>query len=363
MAAPVSKKEVERRLAAFEDSKKQVKGGSITLAARALGDVTPSALSRFLLNMNISTDPSPEYSKEACISGLKAFIVRHKKVPSRDEFNAHSDIRVCWKTHWPTWAEFLQAAGVIGDSSKILLIDIETAPMLAMVWGTRKQYINHEWIVENGYILCWSAKWLDSDEMLFRKFQPGKPKAMLEAIHSLLDEAQVVVHYNGKKFDVPTLNREFLLHKLPPPSPYKQVDCLQTFWDTFAFPVNKLDYIAQILGVGKKIEKEGPQFWKDCMADIPAAWKKMEEYNRHDVTLLEGVYKRILPWIKKHPNRSALTGLPVCPACGSFDYNPDGIYTANQLSYEQYKCGGCGVHFRGTKSINPRTEKRFTLTA
>lgn len=364
MAEKLSDKEAQRRIKAFEATKKDGKGGSITLAARALGDVTKSALSRFLLNKNISTDRQPEKSKDECIAGLKAFIGRHKKVPSREQFNRHSDIRVCWKTHWVTWGEFLEAAGVINDSSKILLLDIETAPMMAMVWGTRKQYINHEWIIENGYILCWSAKWLGSEEMQFMKFKKGKPLVMLAAIHKLLDEAHAVVHYNGKKFDVPTLNREFLIHGLTPPSPYKQIDCLQTMWDTFAFPVNKLDYIAKILKIGQKIDNAGPQFWKDCMADDPKAWEKMEAYNRHDVVLLEGVYKRILPWIKKHPNRAALSGLPVCPSCGSYDINLDPRpYVANQLKYEQYCCGDCGVWFRGTKAVNPKGEKRFALTA
>jgi hypothetical protein len=364
MAAPVSEKEKKRRLAAFEQSKKIVPGGSITEAAKILGDVSPGALSRFLLNISVKTDRRPAFSKEECVAALKAHIGRHKGIPSRDQFNAESAVGVRWKTHWRRWDKFLEEAGVINDGSKILLLDIETAPILAMVWGTRKQYINHEWIVENGYILCWSAKWLDSDEMMFQKFQRGKPLAMLKPIHALLDEAHAVVHYNGKKFDVPTLNREFLLHNLKPPSPYKQIDCLQTMWDTFAFPVNKLDYIAKILGIGQKIEKEGPQFWKDCMEDKPEAWKKMEAYNRHDVTLLEGVYKRILPWIKKHPNRAALSGLPVCPSCGSFDINQDPRpYVANQLKYQQYNCGDCGVWFRGTKAINPRGEKRFALTA
>jgi hypothetical protein len=133
-------------------------------------------------------------------------------------------------------------------------------------------------------------------------------------------------------------------------------------WDTFAFPSNKLDYIAKTLGIGQKKEKEGPQFWTDCMKDKPEAWKKMEEYNRQDVVLLEGVYKRILPWIKKHPNIASLTGTPVCPSCGSFDFNRDGTYTASQLKYEQYKCSNCGVYFRGTKTISPKGQ-RFSLTA
>lgn len=362
MAAKTSPKEQKRRLDAFDSTiDENHPSGSVTLAAEKLG-MPPTRLSRWLLNYGRRTTRAPLKTKEQCVEGLKAFISRHKKLPSRDEFNRNSDIRTIWKSHWLRWDEFLESAGVINDPAKILLLDIETAPMLSMVWGTRKQYINHEWIIENGYILCWTAKWLDKDEAIFKRFSKGKPLDLLKPIHALLNEAHAVVHYNGKKFDVPTLNREFLIHGLTPPSPYKQIDCLLTMWENFAFPVNKLDYIAKTLGIGQKIANEGPQFWKDCMEGKPAAWKKMEAYNRHDVVLLEGVYKRILPWIKKHPNRSAISGIPVCPSCGSFDFDRAGDYTASQLKYEQYKCGSCGVYFRGTKSISPKGQ-RFSLTA
>ena len=44
---------------------------------------------------------------------------------------------------------------------------------------------------------------------------------MIKGIHKLLDECDAVIHYNGSKFDIPTLNKEFLLHGLHPPAPYK----------------------------------------------------------------------------------------------------------------------------------------------
>ncbi|NIV35232.1 MAG: hypothetical protein GWN58_38990, partial [Anaerolineae bacterium] len=49
-------------------------------------------------------------------------------------------------------------------------------------------------------------------------------EGMLEGAWELLDEADAVVHYNGKKFDIPTLNREFVKYGFTPPSPYKQID-------------------------------------------------------------------------------------------------------------------------------------------
>ena len=363
MPAKVSKQEENRRLKAFEKTKERIKGGSVTMAAEILGDIGCNALSTWLLSRNIKTDRTPAFSKEECIAGLKAHLARHKRV-SRDEFDHQSAIGVKWKTYWPTWEKFKLAAGVIGDPSKILLLDIETAPNRAYFWGgTWKVNINPDWIDADGYVLCWTAKWLDSKEAVFHRLKDGKHKLLLAPIHDMLSEAHAVVHYNGTSFDIPTLNKEFLTNGFTPPSPYKQVDLLLTMREGFRFPNNKLDYICKTLSLGEKLRHEGPQLWMSCMKDDKEAWAKMEEYNRRDVELLEKLYRKLLPWIKKHPNRAALTGLQICPSCGSDDFKRDGSYTASQLSYERYNCRSCGVWFRGTKTISVRGEQRFSLTA
>ena len=43
---------------------------------------------------------------------------------------------------------------------KILIFDLETAPMSAYVWGRWNQNINLEATISEWFILCWSAKWL-----------------------------------------------------------------------------------------------------------------------------------------------------------------------------------------------------------
>jgi hypothetical protein len=249
------------------------------------------------------------------------------------------------------------------DDHKILLLDIETAPNRAYFWGgTWKVNINPDWIDADGYVLCWTAKWLGEKDATFVRLKDGKHKSLLGPIHRMLNEADAVVHYNGTSFDIPTLNKEFLGHGFTPPSPYKQVDLLLTMREGFRFPNNKLDYICKTLALGEKLRHEGPQLWMDCMADKKEAWEKMEAYNRRDVDLLEKLYKRLLPWIKRHPNRAALSGLEVCVYCASTNIKQDKTYTANQLTYKRFTCGDCGGWFRGTKSINPRQEKRFAHT-
>ena len=135
-------------------------------------------------------------------------------------------------------------------------------------------------------------------------------------MHKLVDEADAIITYNGKRFDMPTLNKEFLIHKLPPPSPYKDIDLINTARGKFKFASNKLDYIAQVLGIGMKTSHQGMPLWIECMAKNPKAWKLMKKYNINDVKLTEEVYDRLQGWINIHPNHNILSEVIVCPNCG-----------------------------------------------
>lgn len=210
-----------------------------------------------------------------------------------------------------------------------------------------------------GYTMCWSAKWLGSKEILFDSIYVNQPVEMLKQIHHLLDEADAVVHWNGKKFDIPTLNKEFLLYNIAPPAPYKQIDLLTVARNTFKFPSNKLDYVAQALGVGKKTKHIGHELWIGCMNHNAKAWQDMEEYNKQDVILLEKVYYKLLPWIKGHANHSIYAEKQVCPNCGSDHHHKRGFAYTNSCKYQRYQCLGCGGWFRDTKNIGLKAGEKF----
>ena len=95
-------------------------------------------------------------------------------------------------------------------------------------------------IVAPGYTLCWAAMWEGERDVEFASIKDGE-EHMLTKIHALLDEADAVVHYNGTKFDIPILNREFLRYGMAPPSHYHQIDLLKTVRKQFKFQSNKLD--------------------------------------------------------------------------------------------------------------------------
>ena len=239
---------------------------------------------------------------------------------------------------------------------KILLLDIESSPNVAHVWGLWQQNVGINQLMESSYVLCWAAKWLGEDEIIFDSVHQSKPKKMLKGIYDLLNDADAVVHYNGTKFDIPTLNKEFLLHNYAPPSPYKQIDLLRVARSQFRFPSNKLDYVAQRLGLGKKQEHEGHDLWVKCMNGDKDAWKRMESYNIQDVVLLESLYCRLLPWIKSHPNRNLFTDNPVCPTCAGTRLQKRGTAVSSTGRYQRFQCSDCGAWSQGVKAVKPSVE-------
>jgi len=236
---------------------------------------------------------------------------------------------------------------------RTLLLDIETAPNLAWVWGLWKQDIPLAMLVESGYMLCFAAKWLHEPDTEFYSLRnPGKT-GMVRAAWDLLDEADTVVHYNGKQFDIPTLNGEMLLEGLPPPSPFKQIDLCRVAKKQFRLPSNKLQYVSDnLLSLGGKEKHRGFDMWLGVMTDDDQSWADMERYNRRDVTVLEDVYDRLLPWIPGHPNVNLYTtDTDGCPKCGSAELTKEGrAYTALG-TYQRYSCRGCGGWSRGNRRL------------
>jgi len=89
----------------------------------------------------------------------------------------------------------------------------------------------------------------------------------------------------------------------------------------------------------------------------------MERYNKQDVNILEKVYKRMLPWIKNHPNYGLYTDntRPVCRNCGRSTIIKKGIEYTQTGKYQRYKCRGCGTHLRGSTMQNTLADRRKLL--
>lgn len=228
---------------------------------------------------------------------------------------------------------------------KILTLDIETRPNLVWTWGLWQQNVAIGQIVEPSSVICFASKWLGEREVFFSRD--------IHEAWDMLDAADAVVTWNGDKFDIPHLNREFIEAGLGLPSPYASIDLLKTARRKFKFQSNKLDYVAGRLLGEHKTSHTGFQLWLDCMKEDEKAWRLMEKYNRQDVKITEKLYKELLPWITNHPNPALRdgtgSGLLSCPACGGSKLTKQGLAYTAVSTFQQYKCEFCGRWFRGNK--------------
>lgn len=244
---------------------------------------------------------------------------------------------------------------------KILIFDIETAPMQAFVWKRYKENVSLDQTISESFMLCWSAKWLYDETVMGDVLTSTEAileddRRIVTSLYNLINEADIIVAYNGRNFDIPYMNQRFLVYGFPPYVPVHVVDPYETAKSVFRFSSNKMDNIATQLGLQNKIKTDF-LLWKRCLGGETEALNEMLTYNKQDVVVLEEIYCRILPWIKNHPNISNyLENNISCVKCGSENlvklnrlfYTPSG-------RYELYRCKSCGAIFRGKKNLNTET--------
>lgn len=214
-------------------------------------------------------------------------------------------------------------------------------------------------VVEQRYILSCAYKWLGEKAVhcvAIPDFETKDDLELCQFIWSLLDEAEIVIAQNGDAFDIKRLNARFIIHKLPPPSPYRTIDTLKVAQSTFGFNSNRLNAIGKDLSEGEKLKHRGFDMWVGCMKGRKQDFEDMKRYNKQDVLLLERIYLRLRPWIKNHPNLSAYNN-GSCPKCGSFGLQSRG-YTITQMTrFQRFQCQGCGGWSRNrvAKEAHPRS--------
>jgi uncharacterized protein len=244
---------------------------------------------------------------------------------------------------------------------RILTLDIERFPNIVHKWSLFDKNPTPINMVEQfGSTVSFAAKWYGVNRVEFYSDFHHGHEAMVEQAHRLLDETDIVITYNGDSFDLPHLRKEMVVQGLGPHAPVLSVDLYKVVRKHYRFESNKLDHVAQQLGVGTKVHHEGHGLWRRCMAGEEKAWSLFKRYNIGDVRLTERVYGRLRPWIHNHPHMGLFLGEEsACNRCGSTDLERRGFAHTPLSSYQQYRCRGCGGWHRGKTAI-ARVDERGT---
>jgi hypothetical protein len=176
-----------------------------------------------------------------------------------------------------------------------------------------------------------------------------------------MEEADCIVAHNGDQFDVKFLNTRAIYHGLPALPPITSVDTYKVAKLKFRFNSNRLDYLGKLFGFGGK-KHTPPGLWLDVLKGDKKAVKIMTDYNKRDVTLLESVFKKLIPYIPNYLNRELFGGTG-CPRCGSKKIQSRGVQRAITRTYQRFQCQNakCMGWFRLVKANKDSNAKHRVL--
>jgi len=241
----------------------------------------------------------------------------------------------------------------VKSKPKILLWDIETSLNEVRtfdLWNTNIPHIRMQtpWI-----IFCAAWKWVGQktihtvsllDDMTRFSMNHMDDGHVVEVLYGVLAEADAIVAHNGDKFDIKKFNTRAIKHGFDPLPNIVQIDTLKMAKQKFSFPYNRLDYLGEFLGVGRKVHTE-PELWDRCMDGDQKALKAMVKYNKGDITLLEAVYDKLSPWVPTKLNMNHFSEGLVCPKCGGDHVTRHKRRLTRVGAMIQFQCQGCGHYF------------------
>ena len=148
-----------------------------------------------------------------------------------------------------THREFIEAPQL--HNAKILLFDLETAPLQTYMWSKWQKGVNDDAIISDWFILTWSGKWLFDDKIISHRCtaeeaKEQNDKRIVKELWQAFDEADIIIAHNLNKFDEKKSNTRFLFYQLPPPSPYLTIDTLLHARKRFAITSNRLGLYSKV---------------------------------------------------------------------------------------------------------------------
>lgn len=244
---------------------------------------------------------------------------------------------------------------------KILVLDIETRYMLLEGWGLFNQNFSVDQIAEDWSILSYSAKWYDSDEVIYSDVSEKTEDDILKELHDLLNEADFAIAHNGRRFDLKKIRARMITRGFKPYSPVRVIDTLEIVKKEFAFTSNKLLYLTRLLCKNnQKMEHElfaGHKLWQAFLKGDPLAIKCMREYNVMDVVSLQELYDLIAPWSSTLPVFEMYN-----EEINLDNWIEDGYTYSNLGKYQRYKHKVTGQYRRGRVNLLSKEDKANLLS-
>lgn len=247
-------------------------------------------------------------------------------------------------------------------SIRRLIYDLETSPNVCLSWRIGyKINIDHDNLLKERAIICIGWKWEGEKKVHALTWDKRQDdRAMLAEFIKVASQADELIAHNGDGYDLPWLKTRCIHHGLPTLSNYKTVDTLQWAKRRFLFNSNRLDYIAKFLGMGGKLKTEFGLWKSIVLENDKAALKRMVDYCKRDVVLLEQVWRKMADHcpVKTHAGVAAGRDKWTCPKCGSKHVKKNATkVTAAGTKNHQMQCHDCGRNYSISEAVFNKYKK------
>ena len=261
----------------------------------------------------------------------------------------------------------------------VLYWDLESSLMGTLTFGLWNQNISGNRITKHSHLL--SNSWAFNDEppqgVRLSPEDVAEGNDLLVVVDTIraIEKSDLIISFNGKKFDVPLLKTRALLHGLPPIKFPPHLDLMQEAKRNFRFPSNSMQNISLYLGEHGKLATSGRNLWERCYHfqnydDCNDALAQMLEYGLRDIDATRDLHKRLQGWFKSPVNIGLITkeinGVNtkdnhdlLCPHCSSKDVDKIGSKAYTSVSsFNIYRCGNSACrglsrdNAAGTKLVN-----------
>ena len=244
---------------------------------------------------------------------------------------------------------------VSAKQPRILFWDLESSLMEGYFFRIWKENIPMKRVKKQSHLL--SAQWaFNDDEVQGIRVTPEDVKTsndfdVVVKMCEMINHADLIVTFNGKRFDTKLLSTRALFWGLPPIKPVKHIDLMEQAKRVFKFPSNSMQNISMYLGEDGKLETSGSNLWERCAnyENYQQCNNALEEiliYGKQDIVATRDLYRRFQGWFKGVPNLGVLMNHKAetsdlrCIHCGSNDVfkMQTQTYTASS-HFDLYRCG------------------------
>lgn len=232
---------------------------------------------------------------------------------------------------------------------KRLFYDIETSYNVVKAWRAGYNLtITPEDIIHERAIITIAYKWEGDDTVTVLTWDNGDDSKVITEFIKVMGESDEMIGHNIDHFDTKFIMGRALKHGIIGLPKYQSTDTLKLARKHFLLNSNKLDYIAQLLGIGSKIRHRGMAMWDDIILrnDLKAL-EEMVQYNVQDVRLTEEVYKRLIKYTQPTIHHGVINGGEThsCPECGKMEASLEKTYVSKVGTQTRLMKCTCGTHF------------------